>query len=174
MQFWSLSAYVEYILDSFVVQSLSCSQLFVTPWTAAYQASLSTTVSWRLYKFLSIELVMLSNHLIFCHPLLLLPSIFPNIRVFSNELALLKWPKYWSFIFSINPLSRYSGLSSFRVDQFDLLASKGLSRIFFSTTVWKHQFLGAQPFFFSFLSFFFFFFDPILTFVHDYWKKSVL
>ena len=97
----------------------------MTPWTAAYQASLSTTVSWRLYKSVSIELVMLSNHLIFCHPLLLLPSIFPNIRVFSSELALLRWPKYWSFIFIINPLSRYSGLSSFRSDQFDLLASQG-------------------------------------------------
>ena len=105
------------------VQSLSCVQFFVTPWTVAGQASLSITNYWRLFKLMSIELVMLSNHLILCHPLLLLPSIFPNIRVFSNESALpIRWPKYWSFSFSMRPSDEYSGLISFRTDWFDLLA----------------------------------------------------
>ena len=108
------------------VQSLSRVQLFVTPWTAAYQASLSITNSGSLFKLMSIELVMPSNHLIFCHPLLLLPSIFPSIRVFSNESALhIRWPKYWSFSFNISPSNEYSGLISFRVDWFDLLAVQG-------------------------------------------------
>ena len=94
-----------------VVQSLSCVWLFVTPWTAAHQASLSFTISGRLLKLLYIESVMLSNHPVFCHPLLLLSSIFPSIRVFSNELALfIRWPKYWSFSFSISPFNEYSGL----------------------------------------------------------------
>ena len=93
----------------------------VTPWTAAQQASLSFTVSWNL--LVSIELVMLSNHLIFCHPPLLLPSTFPSIRVFSNESALrITWPKYWSFSFSISTSNEYSGLISFRMDWLDLLA----------------------------------------------------
>ena len=98
--------------------------LFVTPWTATCQASLSFTVSWSLLKLMSIESVMPSNHLILCHPLLLLPSIFPSIRVFSNESALhIRWPKYWSFSFSfsINPSNEQSGFVSFRVDWFDLL-----------------------------------------------------
>ena len=87
-----------------------------TPWTAAHQASLSFTISWSLLKLTSIESVMLSNHLIFCHPLLLLPSIFPSIRVFSNELALhIRWPKYWGFSFSISPFKEYSGLISLRI-----------------------------------------------------------
>ena len=104
-------------------QSLSHVQLFVTPWTAAHQASLSFTVPWSLLKVMSIELVMPSNHLICCHTLLLLPSIFPSIRVFSNESALCtRWPKYWSFSFSISPSSEYSGLISFRVDWTDLIA----------------------------------------------------
>ena len=95
--------------------------LFVTPWTAAHQASLSFTISWSLLKLMSTESVMPSNHLILHHPFLLLPSIFPSIRVFSNELALcVKWPKYWSF--SISPPNEYSGLISFRIDWFDLLA----------------------------------------------------
>ena len=99
------------------VQSLSCVQLFATPWTAAYQASLSITSSWSLLKLKSIELVMPSNHLILCHPLLLPPSILPSIRVFSNESVLrIKWPKYWSFSFSISPSNEYSGLISFRID----------------------------------------------------------
>ena len=97
------------------VQSLSCVQLFETPRTAAHQASLSFTVSQRLLRFMSIESVMLSNHLILYHPLLL-PSVFPSIRVFSNESALhIRWPKYWSFSFSISPSNEYSGLISFRI-----------------------------------------------------------
>ena len=103
------------------VQSLSCVQLFVTPWTAACQASLSITNSWSLLKLMSIELVMPSNCLILCHPLLLLPSIFPSIGVFSNESVLLKrWPKYWSFSFNISPSNEYAGLISFKMDCFDL------------------------------------------------------
>ena len=103
-------------------QLLSCVQLFVTPWTAACQASLSITNFWSLLKLMSIELVMPSNHLILCHPLLLLPSIFPSIRVFSNESVLhVRWPKYWSFSFSISPSNEYSELISF-MDWLDLLA----------------------------------------------------
>ena len=97
-----------------------------TPWTAACQDPLSFTVSWSLPKFMSIELVMPSNHLILCHPLLLPPSIFPNVRVFSNESAVcIRWPKYWSFSFIISPSSEYLGLISFRIDWFDLLAVQG-------------------------------------------------
>ena len=108
------------------VQLLSHVQLFVTPWTVAQQASLSITNSWSLLKPMSIESVMPSNRLILCHPLLLLPSIFPSIRVFSNESVLhIRWPKYWSFSFSISPSSEYSGLISFRIDWFDLLAVQG-------------------------------------------------
>ena len=107
------------------VQSLSHVQLFATPWTAAYQASLSITNSWSLLYLMSIELVMLSNHLIFCRPLLL-PSIFPIIRVFSNESVFcIRRPKYWSFSFSISPSNEYSGLISFRMDWFYLLAVPG-------------------------------------------------
>ena len=98
------------------VQSLSHVRLFATPWTAARQASLSITNSWSLLKLMPIELVMPSNHLILCHPLLLLPSIFPSIRVFPNESSLrIRWPKYWSFSFSISPSSEYLGLISFRI-----------------------------------------------------------
>ena len=104
------------------VLSLSHVRLFVTPWTAARQTSLSITNSWSLLKLMSIELVMPSNHLILCHPLLS-PSIFPSIRVFSNKSVLcIKWPKYWSFSFSISPSNEYSGLISFRMDRLDLLA----------------------------------------------------
>ena len=107
--------------------SLSCVCLFLTPWTAAHQASLSIMISWSLSKFMSIELVMPSNHLILCHPLLLLPSVFPSNRVFSNELAVrIRWPTYWSF--SISPSNEYSGLISFRIDRFDLLAVDGTPR----------------------------------------------
>ena len=110
--------------EALVVESLSCVRLFSTPWTAARQASLSFTISWSLLKPMSIESVMPSNHLILCRRLLLLPSIFPSIRVFSNELALcIKWPKYWSF--SISPSNEYSGLTVFRIDWFDLLAVQG-------------------------------------------------
>ena len=108
------------------VQLLSCVSLFVTPWTAECQASLSITNSWSLLKLMSIELVMQSNHLILCRPLLLQPSIFPSIRVFSNKSVLcIRWPEYWSFSFSIDPSNEYSGLTSFRTDWFDLLAVQG-------------------------------------------------
>ena len=108
------------------VQSLSRVQFFVTPQTAARQASLCTSNSHSLFKLMSIELVMPSNQLILCHPLLLLPSIFASIRVFSNESFLhISWPKYWSFSFSISPSNEYSGLISFRMDWFDLLAVQG-------------------------------------------------
>ena len=103
------------------IQSLSHVQLFVTPWTGARQASLSITNSWSLLKLTSIELVMPSNHLILCHALLLLHSIFPSLRVFSNEsVHRIRWPKYWTFSFSICPFNEHSGLVSFRIDWFDL------------------------------------------------------
>ena len=105
------------------VQSLSRVRLFATPWTAACQASLSITNSWSLLKLMPIVLVTPSNHLILCHPLLLLPSIFPSTRVFSNESVLhVSWPKYWSFSFNISPSNEYPGLISFRMDWLDLLA----------------------------------------------------
>ena len=108
------------------VQSLSHVQLFVTPWTAACQASLSITNSWSSLKLMSIESVMPSNHLILCRPLLLLPSNFSSIRVFSNESALhIRWPKYWSFRFNISPSNEHPGLISFRMDWLDLLAVQG-------------------------------------------------
>ena len=104
----------------------SCVRLFATPRTAAFQASLSITISWSLLKLMSLESVMPSNHLILCHPLLLLPSIFPSIRVFSNgSVFLIKWPKYWSFSFRISPSNEYSGLISFTMDQLDLVAVQG-------------------------------------------------
>ena len=107
------------------VQSLSCVWLFVTPWTAAHQASLSITNSWSLLKLMSIESVIPSSHLILCRPLLLSPSIFPSIRVFSNESVLpIRWPKYWSLSFSISPSNEYSGLIPFRMDWLDLLAGR--------------------------------------------------
>ena len=127
------------------VQSLSHVRLFAMPWTAARQASLSITNSWSLPKPMSIELVMPSNHLILCCLLLLLPSIFPSIRVFSNESALhISWPQYWTFSFNISPSNEHLRLISFRMDWLDLLAIKGLTRVFSSTTVQKHQFFGAQ------------------------------
>ena len=131
---------------SVAVQFLSLILLFSTPWTAACQASLSFTISRCLFKLTCIKLVMPSNRLILCRPLLLLPSILPSIRVSSNKLALsINWPNYWSFSFSISSSNEYSGLISFRIDEFDPLAVQGLSRVFFSTTVQKHQFFGAQP-----------------------------
>ena len=116
------------------VQSLSRVWLFVNPWTA-HQASLSITNSRSLLGLMPIELVMPSNHLILCHPLLLLPSIFPSIRIFSNESALhIRWPKYWSFNFNISPSNEHSGLISFRMDWLDLLAVQGtFSRVFSNT-----------------------------------------
>ena len=107
-------------------QSVSPVQLFETPWTAARQASLSFTTSQRLLRLMSIESVMPSKHLVLCHPLLLLTSVFPSIRVFRNELALhIRWPNYWNFTFSISPSNEYSGLISFRMDWLDLLAVQG-------------------------------------------------
>ena len=126
------------------VQSLSHVRLFMTPWTALHKASQSITNSWSLLKLMSIESVMPSNHLILCRPLLLLPSIFPSIRVFSNKSVLcIRWPKYWSF--SISPSNEYSGLISFRMDWLDLLAVQGTLKSFSNTTVQKHQFFGTQP-----------------------------
>ena len=114
-----------YIME-YSVQSLSCVWLFATPWTAARQASLSITNSRSLLKLMPVESVMPSNHLILCHLLLLPPSIFPSIRVFSSESAPpIRWPKYWSFSFNINPSNEYSGLIFFRMDWLDLLAVQG-------------------------------------------------
>ena len=127
----------------FVVQSLSHVRIFATPWTAARQASLSITISQSLLKLTFIKLVMPSNHLILCCPLLLLPSVFPSIRVFSNEDE-----KYWSFSFSISPSNEHPGLISFRIDWISL-QSERLSRVFSNTTVQKHQFFGTQPFLWS-------------------------
>ena len=121
---WNGSHSGMYISQSVLL--LSHVRLFVTSWTAAHQASLSITNSQRLLKLTSIELVMPYNHLILCHPLLLLPSIFPRIRAFSSELVLcIRWPKYWSFSFSISPSNEYSGLIFFRMDWLDLLAVQG-------------------------------------------------
>ena len=128
------------------VQSLSPVWLFAPPLTAAHQASLSITNSQSLLKPMSIEWVMPFNHLILCHPLLLLPSILPSIRVFSNESALrIRWPKYWSFSFIISPSNEYLGLISFRIDWLDLLAVQRTLKSLLSTPQFKsHQFFGAQ------------------------------
>ena len=127
------------------VQSLSRVRLFVTPWTTAHQASLSITNSQRSLKLMSIVSVMPSNHLILCRPLLLPTSIFPSIRVFSNEPVLrIRWPNYWNFSFSSSPSNEYSGLISFRMDWLISLQSKGLSRVFSNTTVHKDQFFSPQ------------------------------
>ena len=114
-----------------VTQLLGCIQLFVTPWSAAHQASLSFTNSQSLLRLMSIESLMPSNHLILCCPLLLLPSIFPSVRVFSSVSVLhIRWPEYWSFSFSISPSSEYSGLISFRMDWLDLFAVQGTPKSF--------------------------------------------
>ena len=129
-----------------LVQSLSCIGLFVTPWTAAHQASLSTTNSRSLLKLMSIELVMPSNHLILCL-LLLLPSIYPSIRVFSKESVLrIRWPKYWRFSFSIGPSNEYSGLISFRMDWFDLVVQGTLKSLLQHHTL-KASILRSSVFF---------------------------
>ena len=141
------------------VQLLSYVRLFVTPWTAACLASLSITNSRNLLKLMSIESVMPPNHLIFCRPLLPLPSIFPSIRVFSNESALhIRWPKYWSFSFNISASNEQSGLIFFRMDWLDLLADS--EEFFSNTTVQKHQYFSAH-----------FLYSPTLTSIHDYWKN---
>ena len=121
-----------YRLFVVVIQSVNRICLFATPWSAACQGPLSSIISWSLLKFMFIESVMPSNHLILCRPLLLLPSVFPNIRVFSSESVLcIRWPKYWSFSFSISPSNEYSGLISFRIDWFDLLAVQGTPKSLF-------------------------------------------
>ena len=145
-----------------VVLSLSRVQLFVTLWTAARQASLSFTISQSLLKLMSVESVMPSNHLILCRPLLLLPSIFPSIRVFSNESVLhIRWPKYWSFSFSISPSKEYSGLISFRNAWFDLLAAQETLK-----SLLQHHSLKASILWHSA------FFMVQLTSIHDYWKND--
>ena len=128
------------------VQSLSHVRLFVTPWIAARQASLSITNSRSSLRLTSIDSVMPSTHLILCRPLLLLPTIPPSIRVFSNESTLhMRWPKYWSFSFRIIPSKEIPGLISFRMDWLDLLAVQGTLKSLLHTTVQKHQFFGTQP-----------------------------
>ena len=125
------------------VQSFTHVQLFETPWTATFQASRSIPNSWSLLKLMCIESVMPSDHLILCHPLLLLPSLFPSIRVFSNySVTCIKWPKYWSFSFSISPSNEYSGLIFFGIDWFDLLAVQGTLK---SLLQHHNQFFGTQP-----------------------------
>ena len=125
-------------------QLLSHVGLFVTPWTAACQAFLSITNSWSLLKLMSIELMIPSNHLILCFPLLLLPSIFASIRDFNESVLRIWWPKSWSFSFSISPSNEYSGLISLGFNGLISLKSKGLSRVFFNTIVQKHQFFRAR------------------------------
>ena len=148
------------------VQSVSCVWLFATPWIAACQVSLSINNSRSPPKLMSIESVMPSNHLIICHPLLLPPSIFPCIRVFSNESILcIRWPKYWSFSFSISPSNEYSGLISFRMDWLDLLEVQGTLK---SLLQHHTQFKSTNSLVLSFL------YSPTLTSIHDYWKNHSL
>ena len=156
--FWNVSHY-----SVQAVQLLSRVWPFATPWTAACQASLSFSNSQSLLKLMSVELVMPSNHLILCHPLLLLPSIFPNIKwVFSNESALrIRWPKYWSFSFNISPSNEYSGLISFRMDWLDLLAVQGTLKSLLqhysseASILWHSAFFTCQL-------------------IHDQWKNHSL
>ena len=156
---WHMKDFTEIFEELFSISvqfSRSVVQLFVTPWIAACQAYLSITNSQSLVKLMSIESVIPFNHLILCRPLLLLLPIPPSIRVFSNESTLrMRWPKYWSFSFSISVSFRWPGWIS--------LQSKGLSRVFSNTTVQKHQFFGAQPYH-----------SPTLTSIHDHWKKHSL
>ena len=149
-----------YDIISFILLLLVPFLSHVTPWTAACQASLSFTISWSLLKLGSIELVMPSNQLVFCCHLLLLPSVFPSIRALSNESALCLRPKYWSFSFSIRPSNEYSGLISFRIDRFDLLAFQGTLKSLLqhhsskAVILWRSAFFTVQ-----------------LTSVHDCWKN---
>ena len=147
------------------VQLLSHVRLFVTPWIAARQTSLSNTHSQSLLKLMFIESVMPSNHLILCRPLLLPPSIFPSIRVFSNESALsIRWPKYWHFSFNISPSNKYLGLISFRMDWLDILSVQGTLKSLLQhhsskASIFRHS---------SFLH------SPTLTSIHDHWKNHSL
>ena len=133
----------------------------MTPWSEACQPSLSITNTQSLPKLMSIESVMPSNHLILCHPLLFLPSVFPGIRVFSNKSVFcIRWAKYWSFSFGISPSKEHPGLISFRMDWLDLLAVQGTLK-----SLLQHQFKSINSLVLSFL------YTPILTFIHDYWKN---
>ena len=148
------------------VQSLSHVQLFATPRTAAHQASLSITNSWSLLKLMSVKSVMPSNYLILCCPLLLLPSIFSSITVFSNESVFrIRWPKYWSFSFRISPSNEYSGLISFRIDWFDLFAVRGNLKSLPQHHSSKELILRHSAFFM---------YGPTLISTHDYWKNKFL
>ena len=148
--------------DSSVEFSRSVFSDFATPWTAAHQASLSITNSWSLLKLMSIELVMPSSHLILCHPLLLRPSIFPSIRIISNESVLhIRWPKYWSFGFNISPSNEYSGLISFRMDWLDLLSAQGTLK-----SLLQHHSSKASILQFIFLS------GLTLTSIHTCWINN--
>ena len=147
------------------VQLLSRVRLFATPWIVACQASLSITNSQSLHKLMSIESVMPSNYLIHCCPLLLLPSIFPSIRVFSNESSLhIRWPKYWSFSFNISPSNEHPGVISFRMDWLDLLAVQGTLKSLLQHHSSKTSILWHPTFFMG----------PTLTSIHDHWKNHSL
>ena len=151
------------MVDACSVQSLSCVRLFATPWTTAHQASLSITNSQSPPKPMSIESAIPSNDLILCHPLLLLTSIFPRIRVFSNKSALhIRWPKYWSFSFNISPSNEHPGLISFRMDWLDLLAVQGTLKSLLQHHSSKASILCSQLY------------SPTLTFIHDHWKNHCL
>ena len=144
------------------VQSLICVRPFETPWTAAHQASVSITKSWHLLKLMYIESVMPSNHLILCCPLLLLPSVFPSIRVFSNVSVLcIRWLKYWSFSYNISPSNEHSGLISFRIDWLGLLPIQGTLKSLLQHHSSKASVLQRSAFFIS----------PTLTSIHNYWKS---
>ena len=147
--------------SSVAVHSLNRVRLFATPWTAAHRAFLSIIISWSLLKPMSIESVKPPNHLILCCPLHLLPSIFPSIRVFSNEPDLrIRWSKYWSFSFSISPTNEYSGLISFRIDWFDILAVQEISSLLQHQQFKRIKFSLLNPFF-----------CPALTSIHNNWKN---
>ena len=159
---YKMTVWVVYQLSS--VQSLSRVRLFATPWIAAHQASLSITNSWSSPKLLSIELVMPSTHLILCCSLLLLPLIPPSVWIFSNESTLhMRWPKYWSFSFSISPSKEHPGLISFRMDWLDLLAVQGTLK-----SPPTPQFKSINSSALSFLH------SPTLTSIHDHWKNHSL
>ena len=145
---WWECKFIQPLWRTVSIQLLNHVQLFATPWTAAHQASLSITSSRSLLKLMSIKSVMPSNHLILCHPLLLLPSVFPSIRVFSDDSVLcIRWPKYWSFSFSLSPSNEYSGLISFRMDWFDLLAIQGTLKSLLQHHSSKASILWCSAFF---------------------------